>query len=99
MTPAVFLDEAARVLAPGGILALRLRTRTVSRRGCSGPSGGVRSTITCTSFRGAAWALLESRGFAIAASVTWGGWARGLRPAFIKGPLDRLAKYLASGML
>jgi hypothetical protein len=43
------------------------------------------STLTLT-------ALLEAKGFAVLRYVTWGGWARGLKPAFLKAPLDRWAK-------
>jgi SAM-dependent methyltransferase len=96
--PVSFLDEAARVLAPGGLLALTtpnadgFQARLLGR--------GWRSAIydhlylfSSRSLR----ALLESRGFSVRAQVTWGGWARGLRPAFIKRPLDRAAKRLGFG--
>lgn len=36
--------------------------------------------------------LLESQGFRILREKTWGGWALGARPAWVKPYLDRLAK-------
>jgi hypothetical protein len=36
--------------------------------------------------------MLEAAGARVAKIATWGGWALGLRPAFIKGPLDAMAK-------
>ena len=96
--PAAFLDEAARVLAPGGILALTtpnadgLQARLLGAEWRS----AINDHLYLFSRRSLA-ALLESRGFELRAAVTWGGWARGLRPAFIKAPLDRLAKRFGFG--
>jgi SAM-dependent methyltransferase len=92
-SPASFLDEAARILAPGGLLALTtpnadgFQARLLGRRWRS----AIYDHLYLFSLR-TLRALLESRGFAVARSATWGGWARGLRPAFIKGPMDALAK-------
>ncbi len=36
--------------------------------------------------------LLEENGFRVDYSGTWGGWPAGMRPAFLKKPLDALAK-------
>jgi SAM-dependent methyltransferase len=91
--PAAFLDEAGRVLAPGGLLALTtpnadgFQARLLGRRWRS----AIYDHLYLFSAR-TLRALLESRGFAIAAKATWGGWARGLEPSFLKRPLDRLAK-------
>ena len=91
--PAAFLDEAARILAPGGLLALTTPNIDGFQARLLGP--GWRSAIydhlylfSLRTLR----ELLESRGFAIVRSATWGGWARGLRPSFIKRPMDALAK-------
>ncbi len=96
--PAAFLDEVARVLAPGGLLVLTTPNADGFQARLLGPRW--RSAIydhlylfSARSLR----ALLESRGFAVSASATWGGWARGLRPAFVKGPLDRMAKRFGFG--
>lgn len=92
-SPASFLDEAARVLAPGGLLALTTPN-----------ADGFQARLLGSRWRSAIYdhlylfslrtlrELLEARGFAVMRSATWGGWARGLRPAFIKGPMDALAK-------
>jgi len=92
-SPSSFLDEAARILAPGGLLALT--TPNVD---------GFQARLFGSRWRSAIYdhlylfslrtlrELLEARGFVVMRSVTWGGWARGLRPAFVKGPMDALAK-------
>jgi 2-polyprenyl-3-methyl-5-hydroxy-6-metoxy-1,4-benzoquinol methylase len=37
-------------------------------------------------------ALLSSEGFRVEYSGTWGGWPAGMRPSFLKRPLDAMAK-------
>jgi SAM-dependent methyltransferase len=96
--PASFIDEAARVLGPGGILALTTPNADGFQARLLGPAW--RSAIYDHLFlfsRRTLVALLESRGFSVSACVTWGGWARGLRPAFVKRPLDALAKRMGFG--
>lgn len=97
-SPAVFLDEAVRVLAPGGILALT----TPNADGLQARLLGAewRSAINDHLYlfsRRSLRALLESRGLEVRAEVTWGGWARDLPLAFVKAPLDRLAKRFGFG--
>jgi hypothetical protein len=41
--------------------------------------------------------MLRAAGFEVLAYKTWGGWAKGARPAFIKPVLDKLAKPLGFG--
>jgi SAM-dependent methyltransferase len=41
--------------------------------------------------------MLRESGFSIRNTKTWGGLARGLAPAFIKNPLDKLAKRFGFG--
>jgi SAM-dependent methyltransferase len=97
-SPASFLDEVARVLAPGGLLALTtpnadgLQARLLGSRWRS----AIYDHLYLFSLR-TLRALLESRGFIVVRSVTWGGWARGLRPAFVKRPMDVLAKRFGLG--
>ena len=91
--PASFLDEVARVLSPGGLLILTTPN-----------SDGFQARLFGKRWRSAIYdhlylfslrtlrALLDAKGFAVEREVTWGGWASGLRPAFIKGPMDALAK-------
>jgi SAM-dependent methyltransferase len=91
--PAFFLDEVARVLSPGGLLVLTtpnsdgLQARLLGRRWRS----AIYDHLYLFSLR-TLRALLEAKGFAVEREVTWGGWAAGLHPAFIKRPMDALAK-------
>ena len=41
--------------------------------------------------------LLRKHGFEVLRSITWGGWAAGLKPRAAKKPLDKLAKSLGWG--
>lgn len=96
--PAAFLDEAARVLAPDGILILTTPNVDGLQALLLGPKW--RSAIYDHLYlfsRRTLGALLESRSFAVEKSATWGGWAKGLRPAFIKRPMDVLAKRMGFG--
>ncbi len=91
--PASFLDEAARVMKSGSLLALTTPN-----------ADGLQARLFGAAWRSAIYdhlylfsartlrALLESRRFVVESMVTWGGWARGLRPAFLKRPLDAAAK-------
>jgi SAM-dependent methyltransferase len=96
--PAAFLGEAARLLAPGGLLALTtpnvdgFQARLLGARWRSAIYDHLYlfSARTLTE-------LLASRGFEVERLVTWGGWASGLRPAFLKRPLDRWAKRSGRG--
>jgi SAM-dependent methyltransferase len=96
--PAAFLDEAARVLATGGLLALTTPNADGLQARLFGPRwrSAIYDHLYLFSLR-TLLSLLEPRPFAILAFVTWGGWARGLRPAFVKRPLDHLAKRLGFG--
>ena len=96
--PAAFLDEVARVLAPGGLLALTTPNADGFQARLLGPRW--RSVIYDHMYlfsRRTLAALLASRPFAVLACVTWGGWARGLKPGFVKRPLDRMAKRMGFG--
>jgi SAM-dependent methyltransferase len=97
-SPASFLAEAARVMAPGGLLVLTTPNADGLQARLLGPKwrSAIYDHLYLFSLR-TLRALLESRGFSVARSVTWGGWARGLRPAFIKKPMDVLAKRLGLG--
>jgi SAM-dependent methyltransferase len=92
-SPASFLDEVARVLAPGGLLALTTPNADGFQARLLGPRwrSAIYDHLYLFSLRSLR-ELLESRGFVVVRSATWGGWAKGLRPAFIKGPMDKLAK-------
>ncbi len=41
--------------------------------------------------------MLEAAGFTVRYCGTWGGWPQGMKPAFLKKPLDRLMKTLGWG--
>jgi SAM-dependent methyltransferase len=92
-SPASFLEEAARVLAPGGLIVLTTPNAAGFQARLLGPRwrSAIYDHLYLFSLR-TLRALLESRGFALVRVATWGGWARGLRPAFAKRPLDALAK-------
>ena len=96
--PASFLDEVARVLSPGGLLVLTtpnsdgFQARFLGRRWRS----AIYDHLYLFSLR-TLRALLQAKGFVVEREVTWGGWATGLRPAFIKKPMDKLAKACGSG--
>ena len=96
--PSSFLAEARRVLAPGGILILTTPN-----------ASGFQARLLGSEWRSAIYdhlylfsprtlgRLMSSSGLPVERVVTWGGWARGLRPAFAKRPLDFLAKRLGFG--
>lgn len=91
--PGAFLDEARRILAPHGLLALTTPN-----------ADGFQARLLGSAWRSAIYdhlylfsvrsleRLLEAHGFAVLRLITWGGWAAGLRPRFLKRPLDRAAK-------
>lgn len=96
--PAAFLKEAARLLAPGGLLVLATPNADGLQARLLGPEW--RSAIydhLCLFSRRSLPDLLARKGFAVERLVTWGGWAAGLKPAFVKRPLDRAAKRLGFG--
>lgn len=96
--PGAFLEEARRVLAPQGLLVITTPN-----------ADGFQARITGPAWRSAIYdhlylfskptlsSLLVKSGFEILASMSWGGWARGLKPAFLKKPLDRAAKRFDRG--
>jgi SAM-dependent methyltransferase len=91
--PASFLGEVSRVLAPGGLLALTTPNADGFQARLLGPRwrSAIYDHLYLFSLRNLC-ALLESKGFAVEQKVTWGGWAAGLNPTFIKKPMDKLAK-------
>jgi SAM-dependent methyltransferase len=96
--PAGFLAECHRILAAGGELVLttpnvasfQFRFRRGSWR------SAIRDHLALFSRRTLA-SLAERSGFALEASVTWGGWPKGMRPAFLKRPMDLAAKRFGWG--
>jgi len=96
--PASFLDEAGRVMKGDGLLILTTPNASGLQARLFGPAwrSAIYDHLYLFSTRTLS-SLLASRGFAVAALVTWGGWARGLRPAFLKRPLDRAAKRFGFG--
>ena len=97
-SPGSFLDEAARVLAPGGFLVLTTPNADGFQARLRGPKwrSAIYDHLYLFSLR-TLRALLESKGFAVTRSATWGGWPQGMHPAFIKRPLDSLAKRCGFG--
>lgn len=96
--PGAFLDEARRILRPGGFLVVTTPN-----------AQGLQARLLGAEWRSAIYdhlylfskttlpLLLRAHGFEVLRLVTWGGWAAGLRPAFLKPALDRLAKRLGFG--
>jgi len=96
--PGLFLDEVGRVLASDGLVVLT--TPNVSSLQARLFGAAWRSAINDHLYlfsRRSLEKLLSAHGFRPLRAVTWGGWARGLEPAFLKAPLDRLAKSLGFG--
>ena len=96
--PASFLAEVGRVLAPDGLLVVTTPN-----------AEGFQARLLGAQWRSAIYdhlylfsprtlsSLMSARGLEIGRLATWGGWARGLSPAFVKKPLDLLAKRLGFG--
>ena len=97
-SPASFLDEVARILAPGGLIVLTTPNVDGFQARLLGPRwrSAIYDHLYLFSLR-TLRELLEAKGFVVVRSATWGGWARGLRPAIIKGPMDALAKRCGFG--
>lgn len=96
--PAAFLHEVNRVLAPGGFLILvtpniaGLQARMFGAEWRSAIADHLYLFSPRTLGR-----LLENAAFEVLRVRTWGGIATGLAPAWIKRPVDRLAKRLGFG--
>jgi 2-polyprenyl-3-methyl-5-hydroxy-6-metoxy-1,4-benzoquinol methylase len=91
--PRSFLSEVRRVLSPGGVAVMA--TPNIEGLQARIFRGKWRSAIPdhltlfgMTTLR----RMLEETGFLAEKTVTWGGLARGIAPAFIKKPMDHLAK-------
>jgi SAM-dependent methyltransferase len=96
--PLSFAREVGRILAPGGILVLTTPKVDGFQARLLGPRwrSAIYDHLYLFSLRTLS-SLLESASFSVERSVTWGGWAAGLKPAFIKAPMDKLAKRLGFG--
>ncbi len=96
--PAAFLREARRLLSPQGLLFLatpnadgfQARALGGAWRSAIGDHLYLFSVSTLTR-------LLSDSGFDVLSLITWGGWAQGLKPGFIKPSLDRWAKARGRG--
>ena len=91
--PAAFLACARSLLGPEGLLFLTTPNADGFQARLLG--AGWRSAINDHLYLFSARhldAMLARAGFRTEARITWGGWARGLRPGFLKRPLDRAAK-------
>jgi len=91
--PALFLREVFRLLKPGGRAILTTPNAAGFQAKLMGPHW--RSAIadhmvlfTLTSFR----SLLQQEGFTVEKWKTWGGLPAGVRPRWLKKPLDKAAK-------
>jgi 2-polyprenyl-3-methyl-5-hydroxy-6-metoxy-1,4-benzoquinol methylase len=92
-SPRALLSEVHRILVPGGLAVVT--TPNVDGLQARLFRGGWRSAIadhlTLFSVR-TLRRLLELGGFEVQAVQTWGGLAQGAAPAWLKRPVDRLAK-------
>ncbi|MDR1105022.1 MAG: class I SAM-dependent methyltransferase [Treponema sp.] len=96
--PALFIREAARVLAPGG--RLFITTPNISGLQARFSGGRWRSAIFDHLYLFSAAtlsALLVKEGFSPEKTATWGGLAEGTAPPFIKRAADRAAKRFGFG--
>jgi SAM-dependent methyltransferase len=96
--PGRFVAEACRIMADDGLFVLT--TPNVA---------GFQARMLGSNWRSAIYdhlylfsprtlsALLAEHGLAVVRIATWGGWAQGLKPAFLKTPLDRWAKRAGTG--
>ena len=96
--PAKFLDEARRLLAPGGFLVITTPNIDGLQARILGPRwrSAIYDHLFLFSMRNLS-RLVERAGFGIVRSITWGGWASGLKPKSIKKPLDKMVKILGWG--
>lgn len=96
--PRGFLTEVHRVLEPGGYAVIvtpniqGFQARLLGSRWRSAIADHLYLFSPATLRR-----LLEDVGLRVERRVTWGGIAQGLAPAFLKVPLDRLAKRFGFG--
>jgi len=96
--PRSFLREARRALRPDGKLFLvtpnsdGFQARLMGSRWRS----AIRDHLYLFSARTLP-ALLASEGFDVEYLGTWGGWPAGMRPAWLKRPIDAAAKSLGLG--
>lgn len=96
--PRAFLAETRRLLAPAGRLYL-----------ITPNAGGFQAAVMREDWRSAIRdhlflfsartlsALLRAEGFSVDYLGTWGGWPAGMRPTWLKRPLDAAAKALGLG--
>ena len=96
--PSSFVLEASRLLAADGLLVLTTPNIDGFQARALGKAwrSAIYDHLYLFSIRSLA-ALLVARGFVILREVTWGGWAAGLRPRFLKPFLDRWAKRSGRG--
>jgi 2-polyprenyl-3-methyl-5-hydroxy-6-metoxy-1,4-benzoquinol methylase len=96
--PKAFLLEVRRILTPRGVIIVvtpnidGLQARVFREKWRSAIADHL--TLFSKSTLGR---MLSATGFEVLQTVTWGGLARGSVPAFVKRPVDYLAKRLGFG--
>jgi 2-polyprenyl-3-methyl-5-hydroxy-6-metoxy-1,4-benzoquinol methylase len=96
--PLDFLRTVSGLVAPGGYFVIT--TPNIAGFQARLLGGAWRSAIydhLCLFSIRTMRRMVEEVGAKVLHMVTWGGWAAGLRPAFIKRPLDALAKRAGLG--
>jgi 2-polyprenyl-3-methyl-5-hydroxy-6-metoxy-1,4-benzoquinol methylase len=96
--PGLFLEESRRVLKDSGRLIVTTPNSDGFQAGIFGPRwrSAINDHLYLFSYS-TLTRLLEKKGFRTVRHMTWGGWALGAKPEFLKKPLDRLAKRLGMG--
>jgi len=96
--PRSFLKEARRAMRPDGRLYLVTPNADGFQAVLKGSKwrSAIRDHLYLFSVR-TLGALLLSEGFDVEYSGTWGGWPAGMRPVFLKKPVDVAAKRLGWG--
>ncbi len=96
--PGGFLAELRRIIKPSGSLYLitpNIDSFQALLRGQAWRSA-IRDHLYLFSIKTLS-AFLETKGFRVQYSATWGGWPAGMQPQFLKKPLDALAKAFGWG--
>jgi SAM-dependent methyltransferase len=96
--PALFLEEAWRILEPGGYLILVTPDRSGLQARMAGRAwrSAINDHLYLFSKRDLK-AMVRGAGFRVLRIRTWGGLAKGLRPDFLKPLADRMAKAFGFG--
>lgn len=96
--PMKFLEEAARILKPEGKIYLVTPNVSSFQAWLTGPKwrSAIRDHLYLFS-KSSIDAMLKKNGFRTEFIGSWGGWPAGMKPLWLKKPVDRLAKLTGLG--